>query len=103
MVHFSDNLMVLKDPRKLRENLHHRFFLFSQNQIFRYACLSVPNYKLLENILDTFRIAQIWHGHSILRMFTVVKCRGHISFDLSKIYEGYFQLTYNLVQLRQYI
>ena len=23
-------------------------------------------------------------------MFTVVKCRGHKNFDLSKVYEGYF-------------
>ena len=65
--------------------------------------LSVPNCSLVENILDTFRIAPIWHDLSILRMFTVVKCRGHTNFDLSKIYEGYFQLIYNLVHLRQYI
>ena len=66
--------------------------------IFRYACLSVPNCKLLENILDTFCIAQIWY--SVLRIFTVAECRGHTNFDLGKIYEEYFQLTYNLVHLR---
>ena len=44
-------------------------------------------------------MAQIWYDLSILRMFTVVKCRGHANFDLSKIYEGYFQLTNNLVHL----
>ena len=32
-------------------------------------------------------------------MFTVVKCRGHANFDLSKRYEGYFQLIYNLEHL----
>ena len=56
MVHFSDILMVLKDPRfKSCERIYNiDFFSFSQNQIFRYACLSVTNCKLLENIFDTF-------------------------------------------------
>ena len=80
MVHFSDILMVLKDPRfKSSERI------YTINQIFRYACLSVPNCKLLGNILDTSCIAQIWCDLSILRMFTVVKCRGHTNFDLCKI------------------
>ena len=70
----------------------------SQNQIFRYVYLSVPDCSLVENILDTFCIAQIWYDLSILRMFTVVKCRVHTNFDQSKIYEGYYQLIYDLVQ-----
>ena len=94
--------MVLKDPRFKRESASWIFLLFSLD-IFRYACLSVPNCKLLENILGTFCIAQIWYDLSILRMFTVVKCRGYTNFYLSKIYEGHFQLTYNLVNLRYYI
>ena len=60
-------------------------------------------YKIVshfKNILDTFCIAQIWYDLSILGMFTVVKCRGHTNFDLSKIYEGYFQLTKKLENLR---
>ena len=66
-------------------NLHHRYFSFSQNQLFRYVCLSVSNCSLVENILDNFWIAQTWCDHAILRMFTVIKCRGYINFDLSKI------------------
>ena len=101
MVHFSDILMVLKDPQfKSCERICTIDFSLSQNQIFRYAYSSVPNCKLLENILDTFWAAQIWYDLSILRMLTVVKCRGHTNFDLSKISEGYFQLTYNLVHLK---
>ena len=66
-----------------------------------YVCLSVPNCSLAENILDTSCIAQIWYGLPILKMFIiVVKCGGHINFDLSKIYERYFQLIYNLEQLK---
>ena len=42
----------------------------------------VPNCSLVENILDTFCIAQTWCDHSILRMFTVIKCRGHTDLDL---------------------
>ena len=43
--------------KELWENLHHRFFSFPQNQIFRYMNLSVANCRLIENILDTFFIA----------------------------------------------
>ena len=70
------------------------FSLSSQNQIFRDVCLSIPNCSLAENILDTFCMVQIWYDLSILRKFTVVKFRGHTYLDLSKIYEGYFQLIY---------
>ena len=99
-VHFSDILMVLKNPRfKSCQRMYTIDFSFSsQNQIFE--CLSVPNCSLVENILDTFCIAQTLCDHSILRMFTVIKCTGHTNFVLSKIYEGHFQLIYNLVQLR---
>ena len=66
------------------------FPFFFQNQIFRYIFI-IPNCRLVENILDTFCITQIWHGLSISGMFTVAKCRGHTNFVLSKVYEGYFQ------------
>ena len=88
--------MFLKDPRF--KSFERIFTIdFSQNQICRYACLSVPNCKVLENIL-----AQHKNGMTcqFLRMLTVVKCRDHTKFVISKIYEGYFQLTYNLVHLR---
>ena len=49
------------------ENLHHRFVSFSPNQIFRNVYLSVTNCNLVENILDTFRIAQAWCDYWILR------------------------------------
>ena len=99
--HFSDISIVLKNTRlKTYERICAIDFLFYQNQLFRYVYLSVPNCSLVENIQDTFCIAQTWYDHSILRMFTVIKCRGHTNFDLSKIYEGHFQLIYNLVQLR---
>ena len=98
---FSNISIVLKNTRlKSCERIYAIDVLFHQNQLFRYVCLSVPNCSLVENILDTFSIAQTWCDHSILRMFTVIKCRGHTNFDLSKIYEGHFQLIYNLVQLR---
>ena len=55
MVHFSDILMVLKDPRFNNcKRIYTTDFSLFQNQIFRYACLNVLNCKLLENILDTF-------------------------------------------------
>ena len=95
--------MVLKDRFKSYERIYTiDIFLFSQNQVFRYVCLIVSNCSLVENILDTVCIVQIWYDLSISRMFTVtvVKCRGHTNFNLSKRYEGYFQLIYNLVQLR---
>ena len=97
--------MVLTNPRfKNCQKIYATdFFSFSENQIFRNVCLSVPNCSVVENIFDSFCIAQIWYDLSTLRMFTVVKCRGHTNFDLSKIYEGCFQLIYNLVQLRQCI
>ena len=87
-VHLSNILTVLKNtPLKSCERLYIKAFLsFSKSNLN--ACLSVPNCKLFENILDTFCIAQIWYDISILMMFTVVKCRGHTNFDLSKIYEG---------------
>ena len=78
--------------KKLVENLLHGFFSFSQNQIFRYVCLTVQNCRLVEIILDTFCIAQIWYDLSILRMFAVAKCRDHTNFVLSKMYEcGHFK------------
>ena len=80
--------------------MHHGFFSFSQNQIVGYVCLSVPNCSLVKNILDMFCVSQTWRNHSILRIFTVIECSGLTKFDLSKIYEGHFQLIYNLVQLR---
>ena len=95
--------MVLKNPCfKSCQRIYTIDFLFliSQNQIFRYVSLTIPNCRLVENILDTFCIEQIWYDLSILRMFTVVKCRGHTSFDPSKIYEGYLQLIYNLAHLK---
>ena len=76
-----------------------QIFLFSQNLLFRYVYLSVPNRSLAENILDTFCVAQTWCDHSILKMFTVIKCRRHTNSDISKIYEGHFKLIHNLVQL----
>ena len=97
---FSDILMVLKNTRlKSSERIYIIDFSFSQNQFFRYVCLSVPNFSLVENILDTFCIAQTLCDHSILRMITVIKCRGYANFELTKIYEGHFQLIYNLVML----
>ena len=101
-VHFSSCFDGLeKDTfKELWENPHHRFFSFIQNQFFRYVCLSVSICSLVENILDTFCIAQTWCDHSILRMFIVIKCRGHTNFNPSKIYEEHFQLIYSLVQLR---
>ena len=95
MVHFSDILMVLKDSRfKSCERIYTiHFFPFSQNQIFRHACLTVPNCKLLENILDTFCIAQIWYDLSILRMFTFLKCKGHTNFEVSEQCQVYHLST----------
>ena len=59
--------MVLKDPHfKSCERIYTINFLsFSQNQIFRYFCRSVLNCSLIENVLDTFCVAQIWEhiGH----------------------------------------
>ena len=48
--------MVLKNPGfKSCETIYTiDFSSFSQNQIFRYACLSVPHCSLVENIFDTF-------------------------------------------------
>ena len=79
--------MVLKDPRfKSCERIYTiDLFIFFQNQLSTYVCLSVTNCSLDENILDAFRIAQTWHESLILRMFAVVKCRGHTNFDLSKV------------------
>ena len=45
--------------QELWENLHHRFFSFSQNQILRYFCLSVPNCSLIENIFAKHRFGNI--------------------------------------------
>ena len=54
-VHFSDILMVLKNSRsKSCENLHHRFFSFSRNDISRYITLAALNCKLSENVLYMF-------------------------------------------------
>ena len=58
-----------------------------------------PTALLVENIVDTFGMEQIWYDVSILGMFAVGKCRGHINFVLSKMYEEYFQLIYHLVHL----
>ena len=101
-VHFTDLLMVLINTRLRRcEGIYTiDFSRFPQNLLVRYVCLSVPNCSLVENIPDTFCIAQTWCDHSVLRMFTVIKCSGYFNFDLSKIYEGHFQFIYNLVQLR---
>ena len=101
-VYFSDILMVLKNTRlKSCERMYTiDFSLFLKINSLDIVCLSVPNCSSVENILDTFCKAQTWCDHSILRMFTVIKCRGHATFNLSKIYEGHFQLIYNLVQLR---
>ena len=44
----------------------------------------LQNCSLVENVLDTSCVAQIWYDLSILRMFTVVKCRGHTNFELRK-------------------
>ena len=56
----------------------------------------IVSYLKISSILFVC-VVQIWYDLSILRIFTVVKCRDHTNFDLSKIYEGYFQPTYNLV------
>ena len=34
---------------ELKENLSYRFFSFSQNQILRYVCVSVPNCNSVED------------------------------------------------------
>ena len=93
MVHFSNILMVLKDPRFMScERIYTiDFSLFLK--IKSLDMLVSVYQKLLGNILDAFCMAQIWYDLSVLRMFTVVECRGHTNFDLSKIYEGYFQVT----------
>ena len=60
-VHLSDILMVLKNPRfKCCDRIYTIpvDFSFSQNQIFRYVCLTERNCSLVENILDTFCVAQ---------------------------------------------
>ena len=58
--------------RAVRESaVYHRFFSFSQNQIFKCVCLSVRNCSSVENILDTFCVAQIWYDLSTL---THLKC-----------------------------
>ena len=54
-----------------------------------FVCLSVSNCSLVENVLDTFCISPVWYDLSVVR--------AHTNFALSKIYEGYFQLIYNLV------
>ena len=64
---FSDILMVLKNPR------------------FK-SCERI----LVENILDTFCIAQTWCDHSILRMLTLIKCSGYTNFSLSKYIKDIF-------------
>ena len=84
---FSDILMVLKNTRlKSCERIYTiDFSLFPQNQLFRYVCLRnvcLFECSLVENILHTFCIAQTWCNHSVLRMFTVIKCRGHTKFFL---------------------
>ena len=86
-VHFSDILMVLKNPRfKSCKRIYTiDFFSFSQNQIFKYVCLSVLNCSLVENIPDAFCIAQTWCDHSMLRISTVIKCSGHTNFDPNNI------------------
>ena len=67
-VHFSGILMVLKNSHfKCCERIYMiDFSSFSQNQIFRYVCWSVPNCSLVENILDAFCIAQTWCDHSVV-------------------------------------
>ena len=57
----------------------------------------IENIMLIENIVDTFCLAQIWYDLSILGMFTVIKSRGQTNFVLSKTYEWYYRLIHNLV------
>ena len=53
--------------KELQENLHHRFSSFPGKQISRYTSLSVPDCKLVENILHTFCLGQSWYDLCILR------------------------------------
>ena len=65
-----------------------------------YGTVSLLNCRLVENIVHTSGIAQIWCDFSILGMFAAVrKCRAHINFVLSKIYDEYFHFIYHLVHL----
>ena len=85
--------MVLKDSLfKNHERIYTiDFSLFLKIKSLDMFVLTVSNCSLVQNVLDTFCIAQIWHDLSILRMFTVVKCRGHTDFDLRK----YMKDTFN--------
>ena len=75
--------MVLKDPRfKSCERIHTIGFSLFLKIKSLYVCLSVPNCSLFEYIFE---------------IFTLVKCRAYTNFDLSRIYEEYFQLICNLV------
>ena len=84
-VNFSDILIAIYKTtfKELWADLLDRFFFFfSPHQIFGYACLSVPNCRLVDNIFVSFCTAQI----SILGIFTVAKCRCHTNFVLSIVH-----------------
>ena len=59
-VHFSNILMVIKDPRfKSCQGIYATDFSFFGNQISGYISLSVINCNLVENILHIFGLGQI--------------------------------------------
>ena len=103
--------MILKDPRfKSCERIDTTDFSLSLEskslggkQISRYITLSVLTCKLLENILHIFCVGQSCRDLRILRPRTSLKLRSHTKFVLCKKYQGYFQLSHNLIQSNKHI
>ena len=100
-IHFSDILILMKDTcfNNCERIYTIDFSLFLNIKSLNVFVQVYQNCSLVENIPDTFCIANIWYNLLILRRFIVVKCKGHTNFELSTIYERYFQVIFNLIRL----